>query len=489
MLSWNGGGLRGKEPNGNNRKAPAEMKHLKSVAAIAGAATAAIIVFQIVTMLRQGESSLAGVEEETGGAPAGEPVRVEPVTRGEVRDTIRLTATLASSKSSPLFSPRAGIVVSVLVEEGDQVESGQVVARLDSRELALNLEGARIRLEVKKEEWRRQKSISEQALSERQAYREAKFKFELKQISLEKLVNERRRGESEAKRVEISYQSQLASEKELEEARYALDKARFEEEQAAVELKQAEEEWKRIRAMDEKSLIDEEAWSAARFAYRQALSESKLAQLRLSQATVRAPAKGVVVRKEIKAGDYVSPNSLLMVLEDLGELEAVLHLPELHWNSLQVGQPVSILPEALPGLEVGGSVTRKSPTINAESGTFKVTVTVAAPADERIKPGMFATLTIQMAARPDALLVPRQAVLGEETERYLFVVEGDLARRRKIEIGVTAGERLEVLTGVALGEQVVVAGQYSLKSNGKVRIVESAAEEKGPEEPATPPGP
>jgi membrane fusion protein (multidrug efflux system) len=438
------------------------------------------VAYQTFHVLRKGEGSLArrgrGVPTEARGAkldePAAVPVRIAPVKRGEVRDIIRQTASLAAVRSTPLFALQPGIIVEILVEEGARVRKGRLLLRLDDRELALNLERASVRLEREREEWSREKEISRQALSERAEYREAKFAYESKRVLLERLGNERQRRESEARRTEVSFQEQLASEKERDDARFALDQARFEEEQTRIEFRRAKEEWERVKALDARSLIDEEAYSQAKFGFQEAQADYRLARLKLSQARVEAPQESVVVAIDVREGDYVSSNTRLMTLEDLGRLEAELFLPELQWSVVRPGQPVLVYPEALRGVEVQGKVVRVSPTINPDSGTFKVTVAVDSGRFPQVKPGMFATLRIQTATRAGALLVPRQGVLGEENERYLYVVEGDRAQRKAVMLGVVQGEQVEILRGVDAGERVVIVGQYGLKPGNRVRVLE-----------------
>ena len=211
------------------------MKYAKTLAILVSAGLVTAVAYQTYQILAKGDRSLAGIGRFAGKKPpvaAGEPpgtqpdepaalpVRVVPVRTGRVRDTIRQTATLAAERSTSVFAPQAGIIVEVLVEEGDRVARGQTLLRLDDRELALNLERAQINLEREKEEWERQREINRKALTDRAEYREAKYAFEIKQVLLGRLLNEKKRRESEARRVEVSFQEQLASEKERDEARF-----------------------------------------------------------------------------------------------------------------------------------------------------------------------------------------------------------------------------------------------------------------------------
>lgn len=412
-----------------------------------------------------------GGAEQARGTETPQPVRVVMVKLGTVRDEIRQTAALASTRVTPVFSRLTLIVRNVRVEEGDAVRAGQLLMQLEDEELRLNAEQASIALDRDAREWKRQQAIYAEALDERKEYREAKFAFDSNKVQQEKAAAERIQREAVARRTAASYQENLVSKQERDDANFAADQARFLEAQARLELRRAREEWTRIQALDKRELIDEKEYTAARFAHRSSRAALALSKLKVRQAAIRAPADGVVTERLVDPGDSVSPNMRLMTLADLNSLEAVVHLPELQWRDLRAGQTVSVRPEALPGVEVQGRVKRVNPVIDPANGTFKVTIAVEGSAAGRVRPGMFVTIVIRTAIRENSLLIPRQAVLGDEGVRYVYLALEGTARRREIRLGTVLESEVEVRSGLEEGNAVVVVGQHRLKPGSPVQVL------------------
>ena len=128
----------------------------------------------------------------------------------------------------------------------------------------------------------------------------------------------------------------------------------------------------------------------------------------------------------------------------------------------------------------GGKVLRIAPTIDASTGTVKVTVSMppAATAAQSFLPGMYAEVTLTTDSRSDVLLVPKAAVVRDEEQTYLFTLAGDAAtgftgKRVRVETGLTDPERIEIVKGLGAGEPVILAGQTGLKDGAKVVRVDA----------------
>jgi membrane fusion protein (multidrug efflux system) len=120
-----------------------------------------------------------------------------------------------------------------------------------------------------------------------------------------------------------------------------------------------------------------------------------------------------------------------------------------------------------------GRIQKISPVVDTASGTVKVTVEAVAPPSS-VRPGAFVSVGIVRETRPQALVVPRPAVIRELQETFVFVAEGDVARRRSVRVGLEEGDRLELLGGVAAGEQVVTSGQGALKDGARIKVGQGA---------------
>ncbi|RKU33321.1 efflux RND transporter periplasmic adaptor subunit, partial [Candidatus Poribacteria bacterium] len=121
---------------------------------------------------------------------------------------------------------------------------------------------------------------------------------------------------------------------------------------------------------------------------------------------------------------------------------------------------------------MSGSITFISPTLQAARRTASVEVRIDNP-EGRLRPGMFAKVTVPIKVQTDALLIPRISLIEDANTKTqtIFVIEENVSRRRAVEIGLLQGGVVEVLSGLMEGEAVVTAGQHSLKDGEKVRVV------------------
>jgi membrane fusion protein (multidrug efflux system) len=131
--------------------------------------------------------------------------------------------------------------------------------------------------------------------------------------------------------------------------------------------------------------------------------------------------------------------------------------------------PARLALDALPGAEYTGTVERISPRIDPVTGTFRVTLSVDSR-DGELRPGMFARVEVVYEQRADALLVPAAAILAEDAERAVFVVEDGVARRRPVDLGFANGEQVEVVHGLTPRDDVIVVGQTGVRDGTPVAI-------------------
>jgi membrane fusion protein (multidrug efflux system) len=253
-------------------------------------------------------------------------------------------------------------------------------------------------------------------------------------------------------------------------ARLDGDRLRLEMERARANLRKLQQEYERNVQLHEKGLVSVGAFEDIKYELESLRAAYELARLEYSYTEIRAPIEGVVAERFIKLGNTISPNDQVFHVSDMDPLIAYVHVPEREFRRLSPGQPAQLVVDAIPSITFEARIQRISPVVDAETGTFKITMEVPDPS-ERLKPGMFGRFSIVWDAREDTLLVPRVAVLDMETEQSVFVVEGDLAHRRNVRLGYPKGDRIEVLEGLTGDEQLVVIGQTGLKDGAKVEVI------------------
>jgi RND family efflux transporter MFP subunit len=253
--------------------------------------------------------------------------------------------------------------------------------------------------------------------------------------------------------------------------------AKLDDEKSAVQLAQAEanlrkleNDFHRHEELFNKKLISAEVYQRAKFEHESQKAAFDMAKLEYDYAAIRAPISGVVAQRLIKVGNMVLPNAPTFRITDFDPLLAVLHVPEREMSKLRVGQPATLNADAVAGAEFSGRIARISPVIDPATGTIKVTIEVRDPS-RQLKAGMFGRINIVHDVHQNALLVPKGAVLAEDAESAVFVVQDSTAYRKVVKTGYVNGAHIEVLVGLVAGEKIVTTGQGSLKDSSKVEVV------------------
>jgi membrane fusion protein, heavy metal efflux system len=179
---------------------------------------------------------------------------------------------------------------------------------------------------------------------------------------------------------------------------------------------------------------------------------------------VRTPQAGVVLERLVTTGTAVTPGMPMFVVSDLGSLWALAEIDETSLPQIRVGAPVSVRVPAYGEEIFPATVTQVADALNPETRRAVVRCRVANPG-RRLKPGMFARLSLTGAVLPAALQVPAEAVVDLGERRVVFVPDGKGAYRpRDVEVGVERGGRVEIRGGLTAGERVVTRGAFLLKS-------------------------
>jgi membrane fusion protein (multidrug efflux system) len=253
----------------------------------------------------------------------------------------------------------------------------------------------------------------------------------------------------------------------LDDREYSLDEAK-----AEVSYHRLQNEFKRIEHMHENDLISVEEYETAGYELRQAELEWEKAKLLLDYTRIEAPISGVVSERLINAGDRITANTKVFSMVNLDSLIAVVHVPEREIGRVVLGQDVEIASDFVPERELGGWVKRISPVVDPNSGTFKVTVGIRGDGIP-LKPGMFVNVHIITATHENAVLVPRDAVVYDGGREYIFLAaEDSTAKRIELDRGFSNNRIVEVLSGVAKDDRVIVVGQSGIKDGARITILE-----------------
>ena len=245
--------------------------------------------------------------------------------------------------------------------------------------------------------------------------------------------------------------------------------------QVEVALEQAQGNLKRTKALFERGLVSEEEFDNADNQAKNIQVSLLEAQLNLEYADIRAPIAGTVMLRLVELGDMVQNNQTVFSLADIEPLLARIYLPEKRMHQVRLGQQVELQVDAFPDRNFSGTVRMINPGVDPQSGTVKVTVEI--PAEPAyLKSGMFATVRIITDEHSQALIIPKKALILETDEDDVFVFYEGKALQTRIKVGFIDGDRVEVLSGLNYGAQVITIGQEGLKDGATVRQAGAAIE-------------
>jgi membrane fusion protein (multidrug efflux system) len=271
------------------------------------------------------------------------------------------------------------------------------------------------------------------------------------------------------------------------------DQMRLQVALAEATMRKLERDYARNTELQAKGLISAVSIDNLKYELEAAKASWELARLQLSYTDIRSPIGGTVtIRAErVKIGNTVMPaggviatsDSALFVVEDLDSLILRINVPERELAKLSVDQVAELSFDAVPGRVFAGKVDLISPYVDPATATFGVRVRVT-DTGGLLRPGMFARVALVYERKLDALQIPRTALLDGDGPPKVFVVKDGKAAERPVQLGLTNGAYVEIVTGLKDGEQVVVVGQAAVKPGATVRIVNTPARPAARSQPA-----
>jgi len=201
------------------------------------------------------------------------------------------------------------------------------------------------------------------------------------------------------------------------------------------------------------------------------VNETSYANLK-ENTQLLSPITGIVTARNYDSGDLYSGNPVLTI-QQIRPVKLLINVSEQYFSRVQKGDKAIIRLDALPGREFEAKVTLVYPTINASTHTFPVELSLP-NSDEAVRPGMFARATLNFGTEQH-VVVPDQAIVKQpgSGERFVYIYNADgTVNYVKVELGQRLGDSYELLSGVADGARIVVAGQGKLLDGAEVEVIE-----------------
>lgn len=355
---------------------------------------------------------------------SGDRIRTATVQRGDLVHDVSVQGRVVAASRSTLFSPSAG-VVELSARQGEQVTAGQVLAVVDSPELDNRLQQERATLDALESD------TSRLELSARQRRQDA-------QQSLDLLEVRTAAAERELKRSETLAAEGLLNEIELQRSRDDLTMRR-------LELQQARSNLDLVSDMTAFELRDAELRLE-----RQRLVVADVVR-RVEELQIRAPFDGLLAAVEIEDHDAVVSGQAVVGVVDLGELELEVSIPETFADDLTPGLAATV---EVDGTVYRGELVRISPEVRSGQVDGRVAFHEGTPPGLRQNQRLATRLIL--AERSDTLHVRRGPFFESLAGRGVYVVEDGLAVRREVVFGAASVTELEVLDGLAEGDEIVL---------------------------------
>jgi membrane fusion protein (multidrug efflux system) len=196
----------------------------------------------------------------------------------------------------------------------------------------------------------------------------------------------------------------------------------------------------------------------------------ELARVQLDKTRITAPFAGIVGLRHVSAGEYITAGQALVNLEAIDPVKADFRVPEKFLPAIRVGQTIKIKVDAFPEDSFDGRVYAIDPRLDVAGRSLLVRAMVP-NRDQRLRPGLFARVTVLLQLKEDALSVPEQAIVPQGESQFVFKIVDGKAKLTKVKIGTRREGRVEIVEGLAAGDQVVTAGQLKIRDGSPVTIV------------------
>jgi RND family efflux transporter MFP subunit len=372
-----------------------------------------------------------GRKAEAAASPAPIATDAIKVQGRELQRSVEAVGTLDPNEEVTVSNQVEGTVEKLLVDLGDAVQSGQLIALLDTRELELN---------VHQQEAALQQELARVGLTDPNGTFDEGTTSQVRQAEA---------AFADAK-IRLDRTKKLTDSGVIAQQQLDAQQAQYDSADAA--LHSARETVRNIRA----GIAAKKAALA-------------LAQKKLADAKVTAPLAGFIKERPAAAGQFLRANSPVVTIVQNSPLKLHADVPESAVAYVKVGRPVQFHVDAFPERAFEGKITRLSPSVDQQSRTLKLEALVN-NSNGQLKPGFFARVTVQTDRKDKTLVVPAASLMTVSGIEKVFVIESGKVSERIVKSGVRLGNEVEIVDGLKEGELIAKSNLESLQQGREVTV-------------------
>ena len=389
-------------------------------------------------------------------------VQVDDVTRGPIDLIVEADAVLYPVDQASVTSKISAPVKRVLVNRGDHVKAGQLLAELEDRDLVAAAQESRSQYDQSEASLQ---TLTAGTIVEDRAKAQADVQAARQALEAAKKVYE--------SRVELQKQGALAQ-KLVDDAKVSMVQTQSQYDTAASHLQTLQQ------VSGAGQIRGAQAASAA------AKAHYDSAEVQVSYAQIRSPINGIVSDRPIYPGEMATSGTPIVSIVNISKVVARANIPLKEAGSIKPGKQTTL---TSPDGSLTGVVTVVSPSVDPNTTTVEVWVQAENP-EEKLKPGGTVHVAIRADLIQDTLLVPAAALLNSDEggEMVLVVGKDSRAHEHKVTVGIREGARVQILGGVSEGDKVITSGGLGLDDKAKVTIKEESDDDDDDDDDAAGPG-
>ena len=238
-----------------------------------------------------------------------------------------------------------------------------------------------------------------------------------------------------------------------------------------INLAEAERQLKRIQNLVLSNSTSAQLLDEQQARVKALIEQREVAQENLNKTFITAPFSGKLGLRQVSLGAYVKPGDVLTTLDDIKTIKVDFSISERHLPSVNEGQTVFAESVAYPGVQFEGTITNVNSRIDPATRSFSIRTKIDNAA-EQLRPGMLLTITLQKRVL-NTLVIDEKALVPDHEDQFVFKVVDGKAVKTKVIIGERRPGKVQILEGVAIGDEVVVQGTLRIRDGSELRVLNS----------------